>query len=116
YSAFGTRQIATVYTPSNDYQVIMEADRARTLDPSVLSKIFVRSSAGQMVRLDSMATVTLGPGPVSVARQSQLPAVTLTFNLAPGYTLGEAVAALREPEPEVKMPATLVGQFARTAP
>jgi hydrophobic/amphiphilic exporter-1 (mainly G- bacteria), HAE1 family len=115
YSAFGTRQIATVYTPSNDYQVIMEADRARTLDPSVLSKIFVRSSTGQMVRLDSMATVTLGPGPVSVARQSQLPAVTLTFNLAPGYTLGEAVAAMRELEREVNMPATIVGQFAGTA-
>src|SRR5262245_5910061 len=113
YSAFGTRQIATVYTPSNDYQVIMEADRTRTLDPSVLSKIFVRSSAGQMVRLDSMATVALGPGPVS--RQSQLPAVTLTFNLAPGYTLGEAVAAMRELEREVKMPATIVGQFAGTA-
>src|SRR5262245_1202833 len=115
YSAFGTRQIATVYTPSNDYQVIMEADRARTLDPGVLSKIFVRSSTGQMVRLDAMATVALGPGPVSVARQSQLPAVTLTFNLAPGYTLGEAVAAMRELEREVKMPATIVGQFAGTA-
>src|SRR5215510_885229 len=115
YSAFGTRQIATVYTPSNDYQVIMEADRTRTLDPSVLSKIFVRANTGQQVRLDSMATVTLGPGPVSVARQSQLPAVTITFNLAPGYTLGEAVAAMRELEREVKMPATITGQFAGTA-
>ncbi|HEX2337687.1 MAG TPA: efflux RND transporter permease subunit, partial [Hyphomicrobiaceae bacterium] len=65
YSAFGTRQIATVYTPSNDYSVIMETDKARTLDPSVLSKIYIRSSTGQQVRLDSMATVTLGPGPVS---------------------------------------------------
>ena len=62
-----------------------------------------------------MATVTLGPGPVSVARQSQLPAVTITFNLAPGYTLGEAVAAMRELEREVKMPATITGQFAGTA-
>ncbi|HXE68110.1 MAG TPA: efflux RND transporter permease subunit [Hyphomicrobiaceae bacterium] len=115
YSAFGTRQIATVYTPSNDYQVIMETDKARTLDPSVLSKIYVRSNTGQQVRLDSMTTVTLGPGPVSVARQSQLPAVTITFNLAPGYTLGEAVAAMRELEREVKMPATITGQFAGTA-
>ena len=77
--------------PSNDYAVILETDKARTLDPIVLSKVFVRSSTGQQVRLDSVATVTLGPGPVSVARQSQLPAVTITFNLAPGYTLGEAV-------------------------
>ena len=115
YSAFGTRQIATVYTASNDYQVIMETDKARTLDPGVLSKIYVRSSSGQQVRLDSMATVTLGPGPVSVARQSQLPAVTITFNLASGYTLGEAVLAMRELEREVKMPATITGQFAGTA-
>jgi HAE1 family hydrophobic/amphiphilic exporter-1 len=115
YSAFGTRQIATVYTPSNDYMVIMETDKARTLDPSVLSKIFVRSSTGQQVRLDSMATVSLGPGPVSVARQSQLPSVTITFNLGPGFTLGEAVVAMRELEREVKMPATITGQFAGTA-
>ena len=115
YSAFGTRKIATVYTPANDYAVIMETDKARTLDPSVLSKVFVRSSTGQQVRLDAVATVTLKPGPVSVARQSQLPAVTITFNLAPNYTLGEAVVAMRELEREVKMPPTITGQFAGTA-
>jgi hydrophobic/amphiphilic exporter-1 (mainly G- bacteria), HAE1 family len=115
YSAFGTRKIATVYTPSNDYAVILEADRLQTLDPGVLSKIFIRSASGQQVRLDSVATVTLQPGPVSVARQSQLPAVTITFNLAPGYTLGEAVVAMRDLERDVKMPATITGQFAGTA-
>lgn len=115
YSAFGTRKIATVYTPSNDYAVILEADKARTLDPTVLSKVFVRSSSGQQIRLDSLATVTLGPGPVSVARQSQLPAVTITFNLAPGYTLGEAVVAMREAEQALRMPASISGQFAGTA-
>ena len=67
------------------------------------------------MRLDSVATVTLQPGPVSVARQSQLPAVTITFNLGPGFTLGEAVIAMRELEREVKMPATITGQFAGTA-
>ncbi len=115
YSAFGTRKIATVYTPSNDYAVILETDKLRTLDPSVLSKINIRSNTGQQVRLDSVATVTLQPGPVSVARQSQLPAVTITFNLAPGYTLGEAVVAMRELERDVKMPPTITGQFAGTA-
>ena len=115
YSAFGTRKIATVYTPSNDYAVIMETDKERTLDPSVLSKVNVKSSNGQQVRLDSVATMTLVPGPVSVARQSQLPAVTITFNLAPGFTLGEAVVAMRELEREVKMPPTITGQFAGTA-
>jgi hypothetical protein len=63
YSAFGTRKIATVYTPSNDYAVIVEADKATILDPSVLSKVFIRSNTGQQVRLDSVATVKLGPGP-----------------------------------------------------
>ncbi len=115
YSAFGTRKIATVYTPSNDYAVILETDKLRTLDPSVLSKVNIRSNTGQQVRLDSVATITLQPGPVSVARQSQLPAVTITFNLAPGSTLGEAVVAMRELEREVKMPASITGQFAGTA-
>jgi hydrophobic/amphiphilic exporter-1 (mainly G- bacteria), HAE1 family len=115
YSAFGSRQIATVYTPSNDYQVIMETDRTLNLDPGVLSRIYVQSSTGQQVRLDSIASVTLAPGPVSVARQSQLPAVTITFNLAPGFTLGEAVNAMSDLEREVKMPPSITGQFAGTA-
>ena len=80
-----------VYTPSNDYAVIIEADKAQALDPGVLSRITIANNAGQQIRLDAVATVSLVPGPVSVARQSQLPAVTITFNLAPGYTLGEAV-------------------------
>jgi HAE1 family hydrophobic/amphiphilic exporter-1 len=115
YSAFGTRKIATVFTPSNDYAVILEADKTTTLDPTVLSKIFVRSGSGQQIRLDTIATVTLGPGPVSVARQSQLPAVTLTFNLAPGYTLGEAVVAMRDAEQALNMPGSITSQFAGTA-
>jgi hydrophobic/amphiphilic exporter-1 (mainly G- bacteria), HAE1 family len=115
YSAFGIRKIATVYTPSNDYAVILETDKARVLDPAVLSKVYVRSNTGMQVPLDTVMSVKLGPGPVSVARQSQLPSVTITFNLAPGYTLGEAVGAMRGLEREVRMPATITGQFAGTA-
>ena len=118
YSAFGTRKIATVFTPSNDYAVIIEADKSKGLDPGVLSKINVRASpaaGGQLVKLDSLATVTLGSGPVSVARQSQLPAVTITFNLAPGFTLGEAVGAMAQAERQVGLPASVRGQFAGTA-
>jgi hydrophobic/amphiphilic exporter-1 (mainly G- bacteria), HAE1 family len=115
YSAFGIRKLATVYTPSNDYAVLIETDRAQQLDPAVLSKVYVRSSTGQQVPLSAVTHVKLVPGPVSVARQSQLPAVTITFNLGPGYTLGEAVGAMRELEREVKMPATITGQFAGTA-
>jgi HAE1 family hydrophobic/amphiphilic exporter-1 len=115
YSAFGTRKIATVFTPSNDYAVILEADKTTTLDPSALSRVFIKNTTGDQIRLDSVATVVLGPGPVSVARQSQLPAVTLTFNLAPGYTLGEAVIAVKDLERELKIPPTIQGQFAGTA-
>ncbi len=115
YSAFGTRKVATVFTPANDYAVILEADKAKILDPGALSKITVRASSGQLVRLDALSSVTLGPGPVSVARQSQLPAVTITFNLAPGFTLGEAVAAMTEAERQVNLPATITGRFAGTA-
>jgi len=115
YSAFGIRKLATVYTPSNDYAVLIETDRAQQLDPAVLSKVYVRSATGQQVPLSAVTSVKLGPGPVSVARQSQLPAVTITFNLATGYTLGQAVIAMRELEREVRMPATITGQFAGTA-
>ncbi len=115
YSAFGTRKIATVFTPSNDYAVILEADKDKTLDPSVLQKIHVRSNTGQLVPLSGIASVTLGPGPVSVARQSQLPAVTLTFNLAPGYTLGEAVTAVGVAERQLNLPVSIRGQFNGTA-
>ena len=116
YSAFGTRKIATVYTPSNDYAVIIETDRRSTLDPSRAVQD-LRALATPASRCRSMHghQGEAGPGPVSVARQSQLPAVTITFNLAPGYTLGEAVGAMRELEREVKMPATITGQFAGTA-
>ncbi len=115
YSAFGTRKVATVFTPSNDYAVILEADKEKTLDPSVLQKIHVRSNSGQLVPLAGIASVTLGPGPVSVARQSQLPAVTLSFNLAPGFTLGEAVTAVGVAERQLNLPVSIRGQFAGTA-
>jgi HAE1 family hydrophobic/amphiphilic exporter-1 len=115
YSAFGSRNIADVYTSANDYQVILEADKARTLDPSILSKVFVKSSSGQQVRLDSVATVSLKPGPTAVSRQSQLPAVTVSFNLAPGYTLGEAVNTMRDVARDLNMPPTISGVFAGTA-
>ncbi len=115
YSTFGTRKIATVFTAANDYAVIVEADKRYQLDPSVLNRVYLRASSGQLVRFDALARVTLGSGPISVARQAQLPAVTVTFNLAPGFTLGEAVARMAEVERDVNMPAGISGQFAGTA-
>jgi hydrophobic/amphiphilic exporter-1 (mainly G- bacteria), HAE1 family len=115
YSGFGTRKIATVFTPSNDYAVILEADKGQLLDPGALSKVYVKSNSGQLVRLDALGTVTLGAGPIAVARQSQLPAVTISFNLGPGFTLGEAVTSMAEAERQINMPANVIGAFAGTA-
>ncbi len=115
YSAFGTRTIATVYTPLNDYAVIIEADKDFATDPSILSRVFVRASSGQQIRLDTLATVEMKSGPTAISRQAQLPAVTVTFNLAPGFTLGEATVQMREVARDLNIPATINGQFAGTA-
>jgi HAE1 family hydrophobic/amphiphilic exporter-1 len=95
--------------------VIIEANKDFALDPSVLSRVFVRSAAGQQIRLDNLMSVEMRSGPTAISRQSQLPAVTISFNLAPGFTLGEATSQMREVARELNMPASLSGQFAGTA-
>ena len=116
YSAFGTRKIATVYTPSNDYAVILEADKARTLDPE-------RAVEGVRPQQHRPAGPARFGGDRDArararcrwrARASCRPSPSPSTS-APGYTLGEAVGAMRELEREVKMPATITGQFAGTA-
>jgi HAE1 family hydrophobic/amphiphilic exporter-1 len=115
YSAFGTRQISTIYAPSNDYEVIMEIDPQYQRDPAALSKLYIRSASGQMVPLDAFATIQQGIGPVTVNHQSQLPAVTISFNLAPGVSLGEAVSAIGRVEREANLPVTVAPTFQGTA-
>ena len=121
YSAFGTRQISTIYAPSNDYEVILEIDPAYQRDPSDLSKIYVRGnngpsgSAGQMVPLDSFASIVPGVGPVTVNHQGQLPSVTISFNLAQGVSLGAAVDAIGRVEREANLPVTIATSFQGTA-
>ncbi|MBI1207531.1 MAG: MMPL family transporter [Azospirillum sp.] len=115
YSAFGTRQISTIYTPRNDYAVVMELEPQYQQDPAALSRIHVRSSTGKLVPLDAFAHVVRTVGPLTVNHQAQLPAVTLSFNLAPGHALGEAVDAIRQVEQEIVLPATISTRFAGTA-
>jgi hydrophobe/amphiphile efflux-1 (HAE1) family protein len=115
YSAFGSRQISTIYEPSNDYQVVLEVDPNYQQDPSDLSRIYLRSATGQAVPLDAVATVSSALGPVSINHQGQLPAVTLSFNLAPGVALGDAVNAIRRAEQQVNLPATVSTGFQGTA-
>jgi HAE1 family hydrophobic/amphiphilic exporter-1 len=107
--------VANVYTAINDYPVIIEANKDFVLDPSVLSRVFVRSTTGQQIRLDTLMSVSMVSGPTAISRQAQLPAVTISFNLAPNFTLGEATERMREIARELNMPATITGQFAGTA-
>ncbi len=96
YSAFGTRQVSTIYTPTNQYYVIMEAAPEFQRDASALSLIYVRAQGGKLVPLDAVASLRRDVGPLTVAHLGQLPAVTLSFNLAAGVSLGDATAAIQK--------------------
>jgi HAE1 family hydrophobic/amphiphilic exporter-1 len=115
YGAFGSRQIATIYTPSNDYQVIMELLPKFQAQIDDLSKLYVRADNGQLVPLDTIAKVTRMAGPLTVNHQGQLPAVTIAFNLAPGVSLGEGIDRIRGVEREINLPANVTTGFSGTA-
>ncbi|PWC34753.1 acriflavine resistance protein B [Azospirillum sp. TSO35-2] len=116
YSAFGQRQVSTIYTPSNDYQVLIELEPKYQTDDNALSRIYVRSTtSGKLVPLDAFARVQRTAGPLAVNHQGQLPAVTLSFNLAPGASLGQAVDLIRGTEQQIGLPATVTTGFAGTA-
>jgi HAE1 family hydrophobic/amphiphilic exporter-1 len=89
--AYGTCQISTIYTPNNDYQVILEVLPQYRTDPSVLSMLYVRAGSGKLVPLTAMSTLREDMGPLAINHSGQLPSVTLSFNLKPGFSLGEAV-------------------------
>jgi hydrophobic/amphiphilic exporter-1 (mainly G- bacteria), HAE1 family len=115
YNSFGSRQVATIYTASNDYAVILELGPSYQENAEALSKTFVRSAAGQLVPLGTVATVTQGAGPLTVNHQGQLPAVTISFNLAPGVALGDAIDRIQEMERRLVFPATITAGFSGTA-
>ncbi len=96
YSAFGTRQVSTIYTPTNQYYVIMEVAPEFQRDASALSLIYLRSRGGKLVSLDTVATLRRDVGPLVVNHLGQIPAVTLSFNLKSGVSLGEATAAIQK--------------------
>jgi len=113
YSAYGTRQVSTIYSPTNQYQVVMELEPQYRLDPSALGMLYVRSNTGQLVPLSSLARLENGLGPLSVNHLGQITSVTISFNLKPGVPLGDAVAAV---EKEAKaLPATITTGFQGTA-
>lgn len=113
YSAYGSRQVSTIYSPTNQYKVLMELAPQFQMDPSALGLLYVRSNTGQMVPLSSLARITRGLGLLSVNHLGQITAVTISFNLKPGTPLGDAVTAI---EKEAKMlPATITTGFQGTA-
>src|SRR5207237_9687878 len=115
YSAFGTRQISTIYTPTNEYQVILEVDPRFQQDASALGALYVHSTTGALVPLDAIAAVRQLAGPLSVNHQAQLPAVTVSFNLTPGVSLGQAVQAIQGVERALALPPSVSTTFQGTA-
>ncbi len=105
YNAFGSRQVATIYTPDDDYQVILESKPEFQTDISALSKIYLKTASGTSVPLEAVTRLVPGVGPLLVNHQANQPAVTISFNLAPGFSLGSAVDAIQGIEREMRVPA-----------
>jgi len=114
YTAYGTRQISTIFAPQNEYQVIMETKPEFQTDLMDLSLLYVRSANGQLVPLDSLVKLTPGVGPLTVNHSGQLPSVTLSFNLRPGVALGQATGEI-EKLARATLPSTISSVFQGTA-
>ncbi len=115
YDAYGQRFVATTYTQLNEYHVVMEAAAPYRGTPDTLEGIYVRSSGGAMVPLHAIAKVTPTATTLSVNHQGQFPAVTLSFNLAPGSSLGDAVDAIKRAELDIHLPPSVHADFQGTA-
>ena len=113
-NAYGSPQVSTIYTPTNQYWVMMELLPQYQRDPAALGMLYVRSSAGKLVPLGTVAKLTRTVGPLTVNHLGQLPAVTISFNLRPGVALGDAVKEIRAVERELRLPATLSASFQGT--
>ena len=114
YSAYGSRQVSTIYTPTNQYFVIMEMAPEFQQNPEALSLLYLRSKSGKPVPLDTVAELKREVGPLTVNHLGQVPAVTISFNLRPGYSLGEATAAVSELARK-QLPATISYGFQGSA-
>jgi HAE1 family hydrophobic/amphiphilic exporter-1 len=114
YSAYGNRQISTIYTPTNEYQVVTEVKPQYQRNPEALSKLYVRSSGGQLVPLDAVAKLTRTVGPLTIAHAGQLPSVTISFNLAPGVSLGDGANEVTDVLRDLRMPAGITTNFQGT--
>jgi HAE1 family hydrophobic/amphiphilic exporter-1 len=114
YTAYGSRQISTIYAPNNTYDVIMEVEPQFQMGPDALSMLYVSSSEGPLVPLSAVAKIGQGVGPLTVNHSGQLPAVTVSFNTAPGVSLGQAVEKVQALAANV-LPASISTGFQGTA-
>jgi multidrug efflux pump len=115
YDAFGEREIATTYTPINQYFVVMEVEPRFWQNPSSLKDVYVASSGGGMVPLSAFTHFRAETAPLAVNHSGVFPSVTISFNLAPGVALGDAVGLINEAEQKAGMPGTITGSYSGTA-
>jgi HAE1 family hydrophobic/amphiphilic exporter-1 len=114
YSAYGTREVSVIYAPADQYSVIMEVEPQYQRTPDALSKLYIRSSQGPLVPLDAVVKMRRQTGPLSINHFGQLPAVTVSFNLRPGYSLGQAAQQVDDAIRDLRMPATISTAFQGT--
>ena len=114
-SAFSSRQISTIYGAASQYQVILEVSPEFQVDPSMLSRLYVRAGSGKLIPLDTVTRISRSTQAMTVSHQGQLPSVTLSFNLLPGVSLGDAVNRIKALEQEMRMPASLNTSLQGTA-
>ena len=115
YDAFGQRQVSTMYTPLNQYHVVMEVAPQFLQNPDSLDTIYVRPANGKPIPLSAFAHYQLENTSLAVNHQGQLPSVTLTFNLPVGVALGDAVTAINKAQEQIRLPASIRGEFMGTA-
>jgi len=115
YDAFGQRQVSTMYRPLNQYHVVMEVAPQFQQTPEALQNIYLRSTAGTAVPLSAFTHYEPSNTPLAVNHQGQLPSVTISFNLAPGVSLGEATAAIEKVQRDIGFPPTIQASFQGTA-
>jgi HAE1 family hydrophobic/amphiphilic exporter-1 len=111
FSAFGERQVSTMYLPTDSYQVIMEVNSEAKRDETALESIYVRSSNGPLVPMSAFATVSRSVGPTSINHVGQLQAVTVSFNIAPGAALGDATTKLEEAVASIQLPSSIIRTY-----
>ncbi|WP_300453516.1 efflux RND transporter permease subunit [Accumulibacter sp.] len=114
-SAFSARQISTIYGATNQYQVILEVAPDYQADPAMLSRLYVRATGGKLVPLETVASISRKTQALTVNHQGQLPSVTISFNLLPGVSLGEAVDRIQALESELSLPVSLNTSLQGTA-